>query len=146
MQLQARLGGSTLSTSVGLTESWNSASGTYRLEALSGVRLRKGEVLVIELTGFPVSSEEGPVRLSVAEDSHGRGARNDHLVTLGLLKRAPGVPRNFRADKTPLAATEQVTLRWDGPDDLRYQIQGPDGRLHPVQQASGPWHWSPGQE
>ncbi|MEV7278785.1 hypothetical protein [Streptomyces sp. NPDC093111] len=144
-RIKAHLTGSTLSSSVGLTEDWKSTTGIYRLEALSGVRLRKGEVLVIELTGFPVSSEEGLVRLSMAEDSHGRGARNDHLVTLSLLKRASRVPRNFRADQTLLGATDQVTLRWDGPDDLQYTIQGPEGGPQPVQQTSGPWHWSPKQ-
>lgn len=144
-RIRARLGASTLSSSVGLSENWNGSTGTYRLEALSGVRLRKGEVLVIELTDFPVSSEEGLVRLSVAEDSHGRGPRADHLVTLSLLKHAPRVPRNFRADNTLLGPAEQVTLRWDGPEDLDYKIQGPVGSPQPVQQTSGAWHWSPKQ-
>ncbi|MEV8629237.1 hypothetical protein [Streptomyces sp. NPDC051079] len=144
-RIRARLGASTLSSSVGLSENWNGTTGTYRLEALSGVRLRKGEVIVIEIADFPVSSEEGLVLLSVAEDSHGRGPRSDHLVTLSLLKHAPRIPRNFRADSTLLGATEQVTLRWDGPEDLDYKIQGPVGSPQPVLQTSGDWHWSPKQ-
>ncbi|MEU8765117.1 hypothetical protein [Streptomyces sp. NPDC048659] len=142
-RIQARLTGSTLTSSVGLAESWDGLTGIYRLEALSGVRLRKGEVLVVELSGFPVSSEEGLVLLSLAEDSHGRGPRSDHLITLSLLKRASKIPSNLRADSTLLGANEQVTLRWDGPDTLEYAIQGPVGAPHPVPLTAGPWHWSP---
>ncbi|WP_371680853.1 hypothetical protein [Streptomyces sp. NBC_01276] len=143
-RIRARVSRSTLSPTVDLADSWDVTTGTYRLESPSGARLRRGEVIVIELTGFPVSSEEGLVLLSVAEESQGRGARNEHLVTLSLLKRAPKIPRNFRADKTLLGSTERVTLRWDGPDSLAYRIQGPDGLAQTVPQRSGPdWSWSP---
>ncbi|MFB0627512.1 hypothetical protein [Streptomyces sp. AB3(2024)] len=143
-RIEARVTRSTLSPTVDLAEKWDSTTGTYRLESSSGARLRRGEVIVIELTGFPVSSEEGLVLLSVAEESQGRGARNEHLVTLSLLKRAPKIPRNFRAEKTLSSPAERGTLRWDGPDGLNYKIQGPDGPAQTVPQRSGPdWSWSP---
>ncbi|MEU7205368.1 hypothetical protein [Streptomyces sp. NPDC045470] len=127
-----------------LESDWDPTTGMYTLRERAPARVivEKGDSLVLELKDFPVSPKEGLVQLSLAEYSKA-GLWKRHYITLSVLKRAPKEPRNFRAEQTLLAATEKVVLRWDGPADLDYQIQGPDKNPQPVQGSGPHWQWTP---
>ncbi|MFI2215186.1 hypothetical protein [Streptomyces sp. NPDC020141] len=122
-------------------DSWAPTLGVLQISTSSStIRILPGEVLVMEIYGFPVSQLPGLVQLTVKEDSLASGPS---FIPLSLLKRQARVPGNFRAEKTLLDPTDQVVLRWDGPSTLDYQIQGPDGTLQAVTGTGPHWTWSP---
>ncbi|MFD5436258.1 hypothetical protein ACFWJ4_29445 [Kitasatospora sp. NPDC127067] len=135
------------------TVSWDPTTGLLRVAARDpGRSVFKGSgSLVLVLEGFPVSAKAGLVLLRVAERAANGPWVKTNPVTLSLLKREPKVPRNFRPRASLVAAGKDVVLQWSGPDDLTYQIQGPDGPPEPVPPRTGTaagWQWSPkpGQE
>ncbi|MBD0711861.1 hypothetical protein BU197_26990 [Streptomyces sp. CBMA291] len=142
-RIKARLSRNTWQDAHLLTSHWDPATATFTLETSAVLLVDRGESLVVELNDFPVSPAEGLSRLSLKEVSTAGTKWHEYRVTLSVLKRAPKVPRNFRAERTLLAATENVVLRWDGPENLDYRIQDADGGLHPVQGQGTEWTWSP---
>ncbi|MHB9856645.1 hypothetical protein [Streptomyces sp. YIM S03343] len=134
-----RFGGTPVST-------WDPGSGVLEVTApspvLSNGVFPEDDTMVLRLDGFPVSSKTGLVRLVVREDS----LTGTYPVTLSLLKQAPKVPRSFRAEKPLLDrdAGEQLTLLWDGPTNLNYEIRDQKGNpVHKESATSGPAAYKP---
>ncbi|MER6916411.1 hypothetical protein ABT354_32525 [Streptomyces sp. NPDC000594] len=127
------------------TAQWDQTTGILTVSAGSLAHFESGRSLVVVLDGFPVSDQPGVVLLKATEVGTGPTGQNPKPpVTLSLLKRVPRVPRNFRPEASLIEAGGKVTLLWDGPDTLNYEIQYPDGTLESVPQR-GPsgWTWSP---
>ncbi|MFJ7146709.1 hypothetical protein ACIQVT_00540 [Streptomyces sp. NPDC100445] len=109
------------------------------------INVRPEDVLVIRLHNILVSTLPGLARLTVRETAF---MSPDSIVMLSVLKREARVPSNFRAEKafleaaTPTRGQDTLTLLWDGPNNLDYQIEGPDGR-HTVTGTGPHWNWSP---
>jgi hypothetical protein len=106
-----------------------------------------GDTIVLKMDNIAVSDTEGLALLKIREvSSGGDGSPNPakppvgkfYSVTHALVKSAPKGPRNFRPDKSMVDgdAREDVVLRWDGPNDLTYWIQSPDGQKVRVSQAA----------
>ncbi|HSA52293.1 MAG TPA: hypothetical protein VLH10_19575 [Yinghuangia sp.] len=129
------------------TASRDVTTGSVRVTPRNNAPFKKDGSLVLVLDGFPVSATPGVVLLRI-EERPPRGAARKSVV-LSLLKRAPAVPRNFRADKSLVAAGKDVVLRWEGPDALLYEVQAPDGSTESVPPRTGTgatsWQWSPKQ-
>ncbi|KJK54924.1 hypothetical protein [Saccharothrix sp. ST-888] len=142
------------------TFGWDSTLGRFRAHAPSGGKLTlpDGESLILTLENIPVSDLEGPVRLKIRERSGGGDdnipiRRAEFTTTLGVVKQAPRIPRNFRPENNSLVdvdAGQNVVLRWDGPDNLDYWIRDPQGNEVLVQSAAQgprvtqrPYTWSP---
>lgn len=142
------------------TFGWDATLGRFRAHAPSGGRLTlpDEESLVLVLENIPVSDLAGPVRLKIHERSGGGDdnipiRRANFTTTLGVVKQAPRIPRNFRPESNSLVdvdAGRNVVLRWDGPDNLDYWIRDPQGNELLVQSAAkGPqvtqqsYTWSP---
>lgn len=139
---------------------WDGTLGRFRAKAPVGGRLTlpDEESLVLKLENIPVSDAAGLVRVKIHERSGG-GDDNvpirqaDFTTTLGLVKQAPKVPRNFRPEKNSLVdvdASQNVVLKWEGPDNLDYWIRDPQGTEVLVQSAAQgpqvnqqPYTWSP---
>ncbi|AXG81541.1 hypothetical protein DVK44_31815 [Streptomyces paludis] len=129
------------------TPSWDDTTGVLTVSTGGLAHFKKGGSLILVLEGFPVSSTPGAVLLKATEEvsKPTKGRVRNSPATVSLLKRAPRVPRNFRPEKSLLAAGEKVVLLWDGPDTLDYDIQYPDGTIESVPPRSGGsgWTWSP---
>ncbi|MEZ0092545.1 hypothetical protein [Streptacidiphilus sp. EB129] len=142
------------------TFEWDSTLGRFRVHDPSGGRLTlpDEESLVLKLENIPVSDVAGLVRLKIHERSGGGDGnlpirRANFTTTLGLVKQAPKIPRNFRPDKNSLVdvdASGNVVLAWEGPDNLDYWIRDPQGNEVLVQSAAQgpqvtqqPYTWSP---
>ncbi|MEY9946643.1 hypothetical protein [Kitasatospora sp. GAS1066B] len=139
---------------------WDGTLGRFRAKAPVGGRLTlpDEESLVLKLENIPVSDAAGLIRVKIHERSGG-GDDNvpirqaDFTTTLGLVKQAPKVPRNFRPEKNSLVdvdASQNVVLKWEGPDNLDYWIRDPQGTEVLVQSAAQgprvtqqPYTWSP---
>ncbi|MEU9084829.1 hypothetical protein [Streptomyces sp. NPDC048357] len=129
---------------------WDDNTGVLTVTAQPNALFQEAGSMALVLDGFPVSRASGLVLLRVTERAANGARVQKNPVTLSLLKQLPKVPRNFRAQQSLVAAGQDVVLRWDGPDTLTYQIQGPDGlpeTVPPTQGTTG-WQWSPtaGQE
>ncbi|MDF3294357.1 hypothetical protein [Streptomyces silvisoli] len=139
---------------------WDSTLGRFRAHSPSGGRLTLPDQgsLVLKLEDISVSSVEGLVRLKVYERSGGGDdnipiRRADFATTLGLVKQAPKIPRNFRPEKKSLVDVDaggNVVLKWEGPDNLDYWIRDPDGSEVLARSAAQgprvtqqPYTWSP---
>ncbi|MFF7990688.1 hypothetical protein ACFZDG_12980 [Kitasatospora xanthocidica] len=142
------------------TFDWDSTLGRFRAHDPSGGRLTlpAEESLVLSLENIPVSDLAGLVRLKVYERSGGGDGnlpvrRANFITTLGLVKQAPRIPRNFRPEKNSLVdvdASQNVVLTWEGPDNLDYWIRDPQGNEVLAQSAvqgprvtQRPYTWSP---
>ncbi|MFF2354190.1 hypothetical protein ACFVVL_31025 [Kitasatospora sp. NPDC058115] len=136
--------------------------GRYRAAAPSGREMTmpgQGH-LVLQLENIQVSDRAGLAVVSIHEIAHDGdlGAQPSSVpgvyygTTLGLVKQAPRVPQNLRADLSLVGTGQNVVLRWEGPDSLRYWIRYPDGALEdvapPVRSAPtpyGPYQHTPGR-
>ncbi|KIF00638.1 hypothetical protein PL81_40055, partial [Streptomyces sp. RSD-27] len=129
---------------------WDEGAGILTVTARPHTYFQEAGSMALVLDGFPVSARPGLVLLHVTERAASGVLVQKYPVTLSLLKQESRVPRNFRPEESLLAAGQDVLLRWDGPDSLVYQIQGPDGLLEtvPPNPGQGGWQWSPqpGQE
>ena len=142
------------------TFDWDSTLGRFRAHDPSGGRLTlpEEESLVLRLENIPVSDLAGLARLKIYERSGGGDSnlpvrRANFITTLGLVKQAPKIPRNFRPEKDSLVdvdAGRNVVLKWEGPDNLDYWIRDPQGNEVLVQSAAPgpqvtqqPYTWSP---
>ncbi|MFF2354191.1 hypothetical protein ACFVVL_31030, partial [Kitasatospora sp. NPDC058115] len=135
--------------------------GRFRAAAPSGreVTLPGQGHLILKLENIRVSGQAGPAVVSIHEIARGGDlgaprykAGLYYGTTLALVKQAPQVPQNLRADLSLVGAGQNVVLRWDGPDSLRYWIRYPDGALEdvapPVRTAPtpyGPHEHTPGR-
>ncbi|WP_331769783.1 FapA family protein (plasmid) [Embleya sp. NBC_00888] len=119
----------------------DATTGVVRVTPRNKAPFGKAGSLVLVLDDFPVSAKPGVV-LPRVEERPVKGAPRKPVI-LSLLKQAPGVPRNFRADKTLLGANDTVRLLWDGPDTFTYAIKGPDGSMQTVTKGTAGWEWSP---
>lgn len=138
---------------------WDSTLGRFRVHDPPGrLTLPDEESLVLKLENIPVSDMAGLVRLKIHERSGGGDSnlpirRANFVTTLGLVKQAPKIPRNFRPEKNSLVdvdASQNVVLTWEGPDNLDYWIRDPQGNEVLVQSAAQgpqvtqqPYTWSP---
>ena len=139
---------------------WDSTLSRFRAHDPSGGRLTlpEEESLVLRLENIPVSDMAGLVRFKIHERSGGGDdnlpvRRANFVTTLGLVKQAPKLPRNFRPEKNSLVdadASQNVVLAWEGPDNLDYWIRDPQGNEVLVQAAAQgpqvtqqPYTWSP---
>lgn len=142
------------------TFDWDSTLGRFGAHAPSRGRLTlpDEESLVLKLENIPVSDMAGLVRLKIHERSGGGDdnapiRRAYFATTLGLVKQAPRIPRNFRPERNSLVdvdASRNVVLAWEGPDNLDYWIRDPQGTEELVQSAAQgpqvtqqPYTWSP---
>ncbi|GAA2707554.1 MULTISPECIES: hypothetical protein [Streptomyces] len=108
--------------------------------SLRRLTLPEGGSFTLILENIPVSGEKGLARLKILEKASVPGGLTPNLrqVVFGLPKSTPATPRNFRPDKSLVDADagEQVTLWWDGPDNLDYWIQYPGGQKVLARQKS----------
>jgi hypothetical protein len=108
------------------------------------ITLPPGGSFTLVLENVLVSSEAGLARLKFREEAECVARRQfmgTRTLTVALPKTAPKVPCNFRPDKSTLDldAGDTAVLRWEGPDNLDYWIQGPDGTKTSVgRRATGP--------
>ncbi|MEU1423273.1 hypothetical protein [Kitasatospora sp. NPDC005751] len=134
---------------------WDSAQGHFRAQlsqaqppTRKNALLSSHGALILKLENIPVSEGAGLTLLEIREKAGGGDAnepmRRDHCTTtLGLVKQAPRVPRNFRAQRSLVNgdAGETLVLQWDGPTGLDYAILDPTGaevhREPAVQGAAG---------
>ncbi|MFD9692986.1 hypothetical protein ACFWXO_45385 [Kitasatospora sp. NPDC059088] len=126
------------------TSVWDDGNGVLTVTPRPNSLFREAGSLVLVLDGFPVSDKPGLVLLQVTERAANCSRAQRNPVTLGLVKQLPKVPRNFRPQESLVAGGADVVLRWDGPANLEYRIQGPDGLSVPVPQRTGAgWEWAP---
>ncbi|WP_049568588.1 hypothetical protein [Streptomyces sp. SBT349] len=133
---------------------WDSGKKVFRIfpPPKFVIDMSPGDSIVLKMENIVVSDTKGLAFLKIREVSSGGDAPGNIVtpappagksrsVTHALVKSTPKVPRNFRPDTSMVNgdAAEDVTLRWDGPDNLTYWIQSPDGQKVRVSQAaSGP--------
>ncbi|MFI1382865.1 hypothetical protein [Embleya sp. NPDC020886] len=130
------------------TFKWDQGQGAFRAQFPGGVDMVDFRSLVLTLKNFPVSEAEGLARLKITEvasGGEGNQPKDRRGLVLGVLKKAPQIPINFRPERTLVDDGNKVVLRWDGPGSLAYTIQGPDGPPETVTRAPGTidWQWSP---
>ncbi|MBC3841890.1 hypothetical protein GXW82_21830 [Streptacidiphilus sp. 4-A2] len=130
---------------------WDDNTGVLTVTAKDNTYFREAGSMALVLDGFPVSSKPGLVLLHVTERAANGAYVQKHHATLSLLKQEARAPRNFRPEESLVAVGGDVLLRWDGPEGLDYQIQGPDGLLEtvpPLAKSQTGWEWrpKPGQE
>jgi hypothetical protein len=137
---------------LGLT--WNEEEKSFRVvgfPARYALTLSPGDSIILKLENVTVATGEGLTLLSIRENKRGR-INKPRNVTLGLVKNAPKGPRNFHPVRSMVDADagENVTLTWEGPDNLSYWIRDPKGNEVLAQSAAqGPlvtqqtYTWSP---
>ncbi|MFB7469693.1 hypothetical protein [Kitasatospora sp. NPDC056184] len=121
---------------------WHSG-GRFRFTFASEkrVKLPGQESFVLKLENIPISDRPGLVVIGMNEKAANGGTsinRYPFVTNLALVKQTPLVPQNFRAEIALVDAGDDVVLRWDGPDSLRYWIRYPDGTLEPVDPPARP--------
>lgn len=136
-----------LSPVVSLGFIWDSAKRVFQVVVPPrlAVTMSPRDSIILKLENVAVSAADGLALLKIREVSWGGDDGRDkpsagefYGVTFGLVKSAPKVPRNFRPDRSTVDvdAGDNVVLRWDGPDNLDYWIQYPDGQRVLAQQRS----------
>ncbi|MFJ3902829.1 hypothetical protein [Streptomyces sp. NPDC090025] len=112
---------------------WNAAKVAFELISLvnSSFTLRPEKSVVLKLENLSVAAAAGLTLLEIEEYD----GTNTRRTTLAVAKGTPRAPRDFRAARTLLGEGQQVELHWDGPDNLDYWIQFPDGRTDLVAAA-----------
>ncbi|MFI9329346.1 hypothetical protein ACIGZJ_17600 [Kitasatospora sp. NPDC052868] len=125
-----------------ITFDWDGAKGAFQLtlQPRMSLNVDPGDSIVLKLENITVAAAAGLALLKIHEKAHPfrkPKADESRVVTLGLLKNVPKVPRNFRPARTRLDvdAGEQVKLEWNGPSNLDYWIRFPDGTSEHVAQA-----------
>ncbi|MFI2241519.1 hypothetical protein [Streptomyces chrestomyceticus] len=110
--------------------------------SLRRITLPAGGSFTLILEDIPMSSLEGLARLKIREKARcdeGNLYMHQRSVAFRLPKSTPKIPRNFHPDTSLVDTGGTVKLRWDGPDNLDYWIQLPDGQeVHVGNAAPGP--------